>query len=54
VGPERVMLGTDFPFDMGDYSSVKTVALLPHSSDTQKDMMYGGNAAMLFKIPSFS
>ena len=53
VGPERVMLGTDYPFDMGDYSSVKTVASLPHSSDTQKDMMYGGNAAMLFKIPSF-
>ena len=50
AGPERVMLGTDYPFDMGDYESVKTVASLPHSSDAQKELVYGGNAAALFKI----
>ena len=50
VGPERVMLGTDYPFDMGDTDPVKTIASLPHLSDRQKDLIYGGNAAALFKI----
>ena len=51
VGPERVMLGTDYPFDMGDTDPVKTIAALPHLSDSQKDLIYGANAAALFKIP---
>ena len=50
VGPERVMLGTDNPFDMGDTDPVKTIASLPHLSDRQKDLIYGGNAAAVFKI----
>jgi aminocarboxymuconate-semialdehyde decarboxylase len=32
VGPGRVMMGTDYPFDMGDRDPVKTVASLPHLS----------------------
>ena len=50
VGPGRVMMGTDYPFDMGDRDPVKTVASLPHLSDDQKEMIFGGNAVALFKI----
>ncbi len=50
VGVERVMLGTDYPFDMGDHDPVKTIASLPHLSDGQKEQIFGGNAAAIFKI----
>jgi aminocarboxymuconate-semialdehyde decarboxylase len=50
VGPGRVMMGTDYPFDMGDRDPVKTVASLPHLSDDQKEMIFSANAAALFKI----
>jgi aminocarboxymuconate-semialdehyde decarboxylase len=50
VGPARVMMGTDYPFDMGDRDPVKTVASLPHLSDDEKEMIFGANAAALFKI----
>ncbi len=50
VGPERVMMGTDYPFDMGDRDPVKTITSLPHLSDDQKEMIFGANAARLFKI----
>jgi aminocarboxymuconate-semialdehyde decarboxylase len=50
VGPGRVMMGTDYPFDMGDRDPVKTVASLPHLSDDQKEMIFGGNAVAFFKI----
>jgi aminocarboxymuconate-semialdehyde decarboxylase len=52
VGPARVMMGTDYPFDMGDRDPVKTVASLPHLSDDQKEMIFGANAVALFKIGS--
>ncbi len=50
VGPERVMLGTDYPFDMGDYDSVRTIGSLPHRSAAEKERVYGGNAAGLFRL----
>ncbi|MBI2886419.1 MAG: amidohydrolase [Chloroflexi bacterium] len=50
VGPERVMMGTDYPFDMGDYASVKAISGLPHLSDGQKELIYGENAAALLRI----
>ena len=50
VGAERVMLGSDYPFDMGDPDPVKTVRSLPHLSELQKDLVLGGNARNLFKL----
>ena len=50
VGPGRVMMGSDYPFDMGDKKPVSDVAALPHLSDDQKEMIFGDNAAALFKI----
>ncbi|MFQ5861032.1 MAG: amidohydrolase family protein [Dehalococcoidia bacterium] len=50
VGPERVMLGTDYPFDMGEYDAVNSITSLPHLSDAQKEQILGGNAIALFRI----
>ena len=50
VGPGRVMMGTDYPFDMGDRDPVKTVPSLPLLSDDQKEMIFGMNEVALFKI----
>jgi len=50
VGPERVMLGSDYPFGMGDQRPPATVASLPHASDAEKDAMYGGNAVRVFGL----
>jgi aminocarboxymuconate-semialdehyde decarboxylase len=50
VGAGRVMMGSDYPFDMGDKQPVNDIAALPHLSDGEKEMIFGGNAAALFKI----
>ena len=50
VGAARVMMGSDYPFDMGDKNPVEPIASLPHTSDDHKEMIFGGNAAALFKI----
>jgi aminocarboxymuconate-semialdehyde decarboxylase len=50
VGAERVMMGSDYPFDMGDADPVEAIVSLPHHSDNQKEMILGRNAAALFKI----
>jgi aminocarboxymuconate-semialdehyde decarboxylase len=50
VGAERVMMGSDYPFDMGDKNPVTNIAALPHLSDDQKEKIFGDNAAALFKI----
>jgi aminocarboxymuconate-semialdehyde decarboxylase len=50
VGPERIVMGTDYPFDMGDYDSVKTIASVPHLTDAQRQRIWGDNAAELLKL----
>jgi aminocarboxymuconate-semialdehyde decarboxylase len=50
MGPERVMLGTDYPADMMDSDPVKTISSLSHVSDGEKEMTYSGNALRLLKI----
>ena len=50
VGPERVMLGSDYPYDMNDVDPVRAIASLPHLSDDQRELIYGGNAMRLFRI----
>jgi aminocarboxymuconate-semialdehyde decarboxylase len=50
VGPERIMLGTDYPFDMGNYNSVAAIQNAIGISDAERDMMLGGNAMRMFKI----
>ena len=50
VGPERVMLCSDYPYDMSDTDPVRAIAALPGISDAQRELIYGGNAMRLFKI----
>ena len=44
VGIDRVMLGSDFPFDMGLDSPVDWVKSSELISETEKDLIIGGNA----------
>jgi len=48
-GSDKVLLGTDYPFDMGDMTAVETVKALGLPAG-QEQMLLGGNAARLFKL----
>ncbi|HEU4895526.1 MAG TPA: amidohydrolase family protein [Acidimicrobiia bacterium] len=50
VGPDRVMLGTDFPFDMGETDPVGLIEATEGLSDTEREGIRGGNAARLFAV----
>jgi aminocarboxymuconate-semialdehyde decarboxylase len=47
MGAGRVMMGSDYPFDMGDARPVNDIAALPHLADDQKELIFGDNAARL-------
>jgi len=50
VGPDRVILGTDFPwYDLAD--AANRVMALPFLSDEQKLGILGANAARILKLP---
>jgi predicted TIM-barrel fold metal-dependent hydrolase len=44
------MIGTDYPFDMGNYNSVAGVESAAGLTDAQKDLILGGNAMRLFNL----
>ncbi len=50
VGADRVMIGTDFPFDMGDYESVEHVEALTGISRAERRQILGGTAAGLLEL----
>ncbi|MFC1897745.1 amidohydrolase family protein [Chloroflexota bacterium] len=50
VGAEKVVMGTDYPYDMGDFQPVRTVTSLQRVSEDDKQKILGGNAACLFKL----
>ena len=47
VGVDRVVLGTDFPADMGQTNAVADIGESPLFSDEEKAAMLGGNVAAL-------
>lgn len=49
VGPERVLLGTDYPFDMGDPRAVETVRACRLGPDAEAAIL-GGNAQRLLGL----
>jgi aminocarboxymuconate-semialdehyde decarboxylase len=49
VGAEHLMLGTDFPYVLGDWQCVDKVQALP-CSETEKQAILEGNARKLLKI----
>jgi len=50
VGSDRIVIGTDFPFAMGDYDSVDTILSIPGLSDNEREAILGGTAAGLLSI----
>jgi len=50
VGPERVMLGTDFPWYDLDHTAARVMEL-PVLSDEQKEGILGANAARILDLP---
>jgi aminocarboxymuconate-semialdehyde decarboxylase len=49
-GPEHVMLGTDYPYDMAEVDPLGLVAAVSKLNKDDRDLITGGNAAKLFKI----
>ena len=49
-GAGKVMMGSDYPFDMGDDDPVKLVNSVPGLSDADRRKVLGGNAKRLLKI----
>jgi aminocarboxymuconate-semialdehyde decarboxylase len=49
VGAEHLLLGTDFPYVLGDWMGVDKVEALP-CSGTEKEAILQGNARKLLKI----
>jgi aminocarboxymuconate-semialdehyde decarboxylase len=49
VGAEHLMLGTDFPYVLGDWMGVDKVEALP-CSESEKEAILEGNARKLLKI----
>ncbi len=50
VGADRIMAGTDFPFDMGDDDPLGLIDRTDGLSDEERVAMKGGNAARLFGL----
>ena len=49
-GAEHVVIGTDYPYDMGYYKPVEFVNGTKSLTRAQKDAIVGGNAAKLLKL----
>lgn len=50
VGAKQVMLGSDYPYDMGDEDPVGLVNSMQGVSEADRDRILGDNAARLLKI----
>ena len=51
MGPHRVMLGSDYPFPLGEQDIGALVRGCGHLSDIERRMILGGNAASFFGVP---
>jgi len=49
-GARQVVLGTDYPYDMGMYEPARHVGGVPRLSAADRALVMGGNAARLLKI----
>ena len=52
LGAGQILLGTDYPFPMGDQDPVGLVNSLPGTSTAEVDMIIGGNAERLLGVVS--
>jgi aminocarboxymuconate-semialdehyde decarboxylase len=49
-GVEKILLGTDYPYDMGEYDPIGHVNSVPSLSGTDRAAIAGGNAKLLFGL----
>jgi aminocarboxymuconate-semialdehyde decarboxylase len=49
-GPEHVLLGTDYPYDMGEENPVALIESVPRLKGVERDLIMGNNAARLLNI----
>ncbi len=49
-GSDHVLLGTDYPYDMGDEDPVDSISSVPGLKPAERDAIMGGNAARLLKL----
>jgi len=49
-GVKQLMLGSDYPYDMGDDDPVGTVERIQGLTEAERALIRGGNAARLLKI----
>jgi aminocarboxymuconate-semialdehyde decarboxylase len=47
MGADHVVMGTDYPFPMGDPTPADTVNAIPGLSDDQRQMILGSNVERL-------
>ena len=45
-----MLLGTDYPYDMGETDPLGLISAVPKLSNADKQLIVGGNAQKLFKI----
>ena len=50
VGVDRVMLGTDYPFDMSETDPLGLLGATDGVSDADREAISGGNAARVFAL----
>ncbi len=50
VGVDRVMLGTDYPFDMSETDPLGLIGATEGVSDEDRAAISGGNAARIFDL----
>jgi aminocarboxymuconate-semialdehyde decarboxylase len=50
VGTEHVMVGTDYPYDLGDWMAAEKIQQM-NCTDAERDAMLYGNARNLLRIP---
>ncbi len=51
-GSDHILMGTDYPFDMGEPQPVEFVESVPSLNDVDRERILGGNAARLLKLPA--
>lgn len=49
-GADHILLGTDYPYDMGEDDPVELICSIEGLSDTERALILGGNAARLLKL----
>jgi aminocarboxymuconate-semialdehyde decarboxylase len=49
-GADRILMGTDYPADMGEIDPVGMIETCPGLDDAERRAIFGGNAARLLNL----